>query len=42
MRLRANRWHLLEHKSSRVTRRLAGEVEFAKADVRGIKRLLGK
>ena len=42
MRLRANRAHLLEHKSSRVTRRLAGEVVMAKADVREIKRLLGK
>jgi large subunit ribosomal protein L35 len=42
MRLHANRRHLLEHKSSRRTRRLAGEVEFAKADVRGVKRLLGK
>ena len=42
MRLKANRRHYLEHKSSRVTRRLAGPVEFAKADVRGIKRLLGK
>jgi large subunit ribosomal protein L35 len=42
MRLRANRQHLFEHKSSRVTRRLAGEVQMAKADVREIKRLLGK
>jgi large subunit ribosomal protein L35 len=42
MRLRANRQHLFEHKSSRVTRRLAGEVQVAKADVREIKRLLGK
>ncbi len=42
MRLRANRAHLLEHKSSRVTRRLAGDVEVAKPDVRAIKRLLGK
>ena len=42
MRLRANRSHLLEHKSSRRTRRLAGEVEMAKSDVREIKRLLGK
>jgi large subunit ribosomal protein L35 len=42
MRLRANRAHLLEHKSSRVTRRLAGQVQMAKADVREIKRLLGK
>ena len=29
MRLRANRQHLFEHKSSRVTRRLYGEVEVA-------------
>jgi large subunit ribosomal protein L35 len=42
MRLRANRRHLLEHKSSRVTRRLEGEVQLAKSDVREIKRLLGK
>jgi large subunit ribosomal protein L35 len=42
MRLRANRAHLLEHKSSRVTRRLNGEVPVAKPDVRAIKRLLGK
>jgi large subunit ribosomal protein L35 len=42
MRLRANRQHLFEHKSSRVTRRLEGETALAKADVRGIKRLLGK
>jgi large subunit ribosomal protein L35 len=42
MRLRANRKHLLEHKSTRRTRRLDGEVTMAKADVREIKRLLGK
>ncbi len=42
MRLRANRQHLFEHKSSRVTRRLAGEVEMAPSNVRAIKRLLGK
>jgi large subunit ribosomal protein L35 len=42
MRLRANRQHLFEHKSSRVTRRLAGEVELAPSNVRQIKRLLGK
>ena len=42
MRLRANRQHLFEHKSSRVTRRLSGQVVMAKADVREIKRLLGK
>ena len=42
MRRRANRNHLLEHKSSRVTRRLAGEQTLAPSDVRGIKRLLGR
>ena len=42
MRLRANRAHLLEHKSSRRTRRLEGMIPMAKADVREIKRLLGK
>jgi ribosomal protein L35 len=42
MRRRANRNHLLEHKSSRVTRRLAGERELAPSDVREIKRLLGR
>ena len=42
MRRRANRQHLFEHKSSRRTRRLENEVPLAKADVREIKRLLGK
>ncbi len=42
MRARAGHRHLLEHKSSRVTRRLDGEVQMARSDVRGIKRLLGK
>ncbi|HEX4829831.1 MAG TPA: 50S ribosomal protein L35 [Trebonia sp.] len=42
MRLRAGKNHLLEHKSSRVTRRLSGEQELAKNDVREIKRLLGR
>ena len=42
MRLRANRRHLLEHKSSRVTRRLFGRVELAPSNARQIKRLLGK
>jgi large subunit ribosomal protein L35 len=42
MRLRANRQHLFEHKSSRRTRRLDGEVQMAKSDVREIKRLLGR
>jgi large subunit ribosomal protein L35 len=42
MRRRANRNHLLEHKSSRVTRRLAKEQTVAPSDVREIKKLLGK
>jgi large subunit ribosomal protein L35 len=42
MRRRAKRNHLLEHKPSRVTRRLAGEQEIARSDVREIKRLLGR
>jgi len=42
MRLRANRQHLFEHKSSRVTRRLEGRVVLNKADVREIRKLLGK
>ena len=42
MRRRANRNHLFEHKSSRVTRRLAGEVPVAPADVKKIKKLLAK
>jgi large subunit ribosomal protein L35 len=42
MRRRANRGHLLEHKSSRYTRRLAGEVPLAPADAKKIKKLLGK
>jgi len=42
LRRRANRKHLFEHKSSRVTRRLAGEVPVAPADVKKIKKLLAK
>ena len=42
LRRRANRKHLFEHKSSRVTRRLAGEVELAPADAKKIKKLLAK
>jgi large subunit ribosomal protein L35 len=42
MRRRANRNHLFEHKSSRVTRRLAGDKEVAKNDVREVKKLLGR
>ncbi len=42
LRRRANRRHLFEHKSSRVTRRLAGDVTVAQADVKKIKKLLAK
>ena len=42
LRRRANRRHMLEHKSSRVTRRLAGDVTVAPADVKKIKKLLAK
>ena len=42
MRLRANRGHLFEHKSSRVTRRLEGRVLVNRADVREVKKLLGR
>jgi large subunit ribosomal protein L35 len=42
MRRRANRNHLLEHKSSRRTRRLGSDLAVAPADVRRIKKLLAK
>jgi large subunit ribosomal protein L35 len=42
VRQRANRNHLFEHKSSRVTRRLDGRVTLAPADVKEIKKLLRK
>jgi large subunit ribosomal protein L35 len=42
MRRRANRNHLLEHKSSTRTRRLKGEVLLAPADLKKMKRLLGR
>lgn len=42
VRQRANRRHYLEHKTSRLTRRLDGTVEFAKADAKRIKKLLNK
>ena len=41
MRERTNARHYLEHKSSRRTRRLAGDVEVSPADTKKIKRLLG-
>ncbi len=42
VRQRAGRRHLLEHKPSTLTRRLAGKVEMAPADAKKIKKLLGK
>ena len=42
MREQANGRHLLEHKSSRRTRRLAADVVVAPSDAKKIKRLLGK
>jgi large subunit ribosomal protein L35 len=41
MRRKANRSHLLEKKASKRTRRLAGETEIAKGDLRQVRRLLG-
>jgi large subunit ribosomal protein L35 len=41
IRRRANRNHLLEHKSSRRTRRLRNEVEVSGDDRKRVKRLLG-
>ena len=42
MREQANRRHLLENKSSTRTRRLAADVVTSSADVKKVKRLLGK
>ena len=42
MRGQAGKRHLLEHKPSSYTRRVTGEVEMAPADVKRIKRMLGK
>jgi len=41
MRRRANRGHLLEHKSSRRTRRLGKDIPVARGDVKKTKKLLG-
>jgi large subunit ribosomal protein L35 len=38
----ANRRHKLEVKSSRRKRRLAGTVEVSRADIRRVKKLLGR
>lgn len=42
MRQQANRRHLFEHKPTKRTRRLASDQPVAKADVKNIKKLLGK
>ena len=42
MREQANKRHLLEHKSSRRKRRLSGDLVVSAADVKKIKKLLGK
>jgi len=42
MREQANARHLLEHKSSRRTRRLATDQVVAPADAKRIKKMLGK
>ena len=41
LRERAGKRHLLEHKSSAVTRRLTGTSELAKSDVPRAKKMLG-
>ncbi len=41
VRQKANRRHLLEHKSSRRTRRLDGTTDVAPADTKRVKKLLG-
>ena len=41
LRQRAGKRHLLEEKSSRITRRLDGVVEVAKQDAKRIRNLLG-
>ncbi|MFZ2511195.1 MAG: 50S ribosomal protein L35 [Gordonia sp. (in: high G+C Gram-positive bacteria)] len=41
-REKAGKRHLLEHKSSRVTRRMSGTVVVSEADAPRIKRLLNK
>ncbi len=42
MREQAGGRHLMEHKSSRFTRSIAGDVEVSKPDTKKIKKLLGK
>ena len=42
LRQKAGRRHILEKKSSKLTRRLEGTVEFAKNDLKRVRRLLGR
>ncbi|MBT4948375.1 MAG: 50S ribosomal protein L35 [Candidatus Nanopelagicales bacterium] len=42
MREQANRRHLLEVKSSKRTRRLAADLEVAPADLKRVKKMLGR
>ncbi len=42
VREQAGKRHLLEHKSSRLTRRLTGNVDVAKADTRAVRKMLGR
>jgi len=42
MRRRANRQHYFEHKSSTRTRRLDNEITVSPADLKTVKKLLGK
>jgi large subunit ribosomal protein L35 len=42
LRQKAGRRHLLEHKSSRLTRRLAGTTEVSKADTKAVRKMLGR
>lgn len=41
-RQQANRRHYLEHKSSRLTRRLAGDKILAPGDAKTVKKMLGR
>lgn len=42
MRRRANKNHILEHKTSKRKRRLSNEAELSPADTKSIKKLLGR
>ncbi len=42
LREKAGKRHYLEHKSSTLTRRLTGTTEVAKADLKAVKKLLGR